>query len=117
MCTDYTADEFEKGITLSKEICKEINRDRKLIQLAAHLIVTLDRNRHSVEELANKVADSLRENLDEMKWTLVGDPAEVTRRLESHASLAVDYCVLNFAVKTRDRERIELFAREIIPGF
>jgi len=57
-------------------------------------------------------------DVDELKkWAIVGDPKEVARRLDEYNTVGVSYHVLNFATKVRDEERIELFAREVLPSF
>lgn len=67
---------------------------------------------------STKVAASLHENVDNLKkWAIVGDPNEVKRRLSEYNEVGVGYHVLNFATKVRDEERIELFARDVLPAY
>jgi len=116
--TDYTVEEYEKGRVLLRQACRGINRDPNELKTASHLMVIIDRNQHEADRLAKEVADSLNEKVEELKkWTIVGDPKEVARRLNEYNTVGVSYHVLNFATKVRDEERIQMFAREVLPSF
>jgi probable F420-dependent oxidoreductase len=116
--TDCTVEEYEKGRVLLRQACSEINRDINELKTASHLMVIIDRDQHEADRLAREVAGSLNEKVEELKkWSIVGDLKEVARRLEEYNAVGVSYHVLNFATKVRDEERIQLFAREILPSF
>jgi probable F420-dependent oxidoreductase len=116
--TDYTVEEYERARVLLRQACSNINRGLNQLKTASHLMVIIDRNQHEADRLAKNVADSLNEKVDELKkWAIVGDPKEVARRLEEYNTVGVSYHVLNFATNVRDQERIQMFAREILPSF
>jgi probable F420-dependent oxidoreductase len=116
--TDYSVEEYELGRMLLTHACSTVNRNPNDIKTASHLIAIIDQNKHEATYLAKGVADSLNEKVEELrKWAIVGDPKEVARRLDEYNAAGVIYHVLNFATKVRDEERIELFAREILPSF
>jgi probable F420-dependent oxidoreductase len=114
--TDYSLEEYEQG--LLKQACDAVKRNAGDVKTASHLMIIIDENKDEAVSLAKQVADSLNEKVDELsKWAIVGDPAQVARRLDGYNAAGVSYHVLNFASKVRDEKRIELFAREVLPSF
>jgi len=116
--TDYTVQEYKKAHALLARACSQVNRSATEVRIASHLMLIMDKSRSVAEDLAGKVAVSLHENVGNLKkWAIVGDPNEVKRRLSEYNEVGVDYHVLNFAGKVRDEERIELFARDVLPAY
>ena len=116
--TDYTLDEYKQGIPRLTNECKRFARNPSDVTVASHLMAIIDKDKHEAEVMARNVADSLHVKVDELKeWAIVGDQAEVVNRIENYNDAGVKYHVLNFATKVRDEERIELFAREVLPNF
>jgi probable F420-dependent oxidoreductase len=116
--TDYTVDEYRHGATLLADACKKANRDSNDIKMASHLMVLLGRSESEADEQAKELTNSLHEKPEDFKnWAIVGDSREAARRLEEYNVVGVSYHVLNFATKIRGEERIEEFAREILPSF
>ncbi len=116
--TDYSVEEHEQGRTLLAEACNAVGRDQNEVKTASHLMVIIDQSRNQADELARQIADSLHEDIDDLKkWAIVGDSAVVTRRLEEYNAVGVGYHVLDFATKVRDEERIQLFVSHILPSF
>ncbi len=116
--TDYTVEEHRDGKTFLDNACKTFSRNPTDVKMASHLMMIIDKDKTRAEELAKSVAENLHEKLDDLKkWAIVGDPGEVARRIEEYNAAGVSYHVFNFATKVRDEERIELFARELLPSF
>jgi alkanesulfonate monooxygenase SsuD/methylene tetrahydromethanopterin reductase-like flavin-dependent oxidoreductase (luciferase family) len=116
--TDYTLDEYKKGVPQLRAACKRFDRDPTQVDIASHLLTIIDRSKSEAELMAKNVAESLHTKVDELKeWSLVGDVAEVVKRIEAYTDAGVAYHVLNFGTKVRDEAKIELFAREVLPSF
>ncbi len=116
--TDYTLEEYKQGVPRLKEACKRFARGLTQVSVASHLMVIVDRNRNQTELMAKNVAESLHTEVEELKgWALVGDPADVAKRVEAYNETGVSYHVLNFGTKVRDEAKIELFAKEVLPRF
>lgn len=116
--TDYTLNEYKQGLSRLTMACKRFNRNPSDVRVASHLMVILDKSKNEAESAARDIAESLHTKTDELReWALVGDTAEVARRIEAYNAAGVSYHVLNFGTKVRDEARIELFAREILPSF
>ncbi len=116
--TDFTLKEYEQSIPRLISASKRFGRNPSDVHVASHLMAIIDKDKHEAEALARKVADSLRVKVEELReWAIVGDPSEVTNRIREYNDAGVGYHVLNFATKLRNEERIELFAREVLPSF
>jgi probable F420-dependent oxidoreductase len=116
--TDYTIDEYKQGVPRLTTACKRFSRSPGDVSVASHLLVILDEGKSEAELMAKNVAGSLHTGTDELKeWALVGDIAQVTKRIEAYNDAGVSYHVLNFGTNVRDEARIELFAREVLPSF
>jgi probable F420-dependent oxidoreductase len=116
--TDYTVEEYENGRSLLTEACNKVKRGSNDIKTASHLMVIIDKSKSEADRLAKRVADSLNEKVEDLKkWAVVGDSKNVVRRLDEYNHAGVSYHVLNFASGVKDEQRIELFAREVLPSF
>ncbi len=112
--TDYTLDDYKKGVPRLRAACKRFARDPTQVSVASHLMVIVDQNRDEADLMAKNLAESLHTRTDELReWALVGDTAEVAKRIAAYNAAGVNYHVLNFGTKVRDEARIELFAREV----
>jgi probable F420-dependent oxidoreductase len=116
--TDYTVEEYEKNIGIYRSACNRFSRPRESVKIASHLMLIIDEGRDKAESAAKAVAESLHSTLEELKqWAIVGDPAEVVRRIEAYNSAGVNYHVFNFATRVRDDAGIGVFARDVLPSF
>jgi alkanesulfonate monooxygenase SsuD/methylene tetrahydromethanopterin reductase-like flavin-dependent oxidoreductase (luciferase family) len=116
--TDYSVEEYENGRSLLTEACRTVRRGSNDIKTASHLMVIIDQSKNEADKLAKGIADSLKEKVEDLKkWAIVGDPKDVVRRLDEYNHAGVSYHVLNFATRVKDEQRIELFAREVLPSF
>ncbi len=116
--TDYTLDEYKQGIPSLMSACKRFARDPGQVTVASHLMAIVEKSKSEAELMAKNVAESLHTKAEELKeWALVGDTAEVAKRIEAYNDTGVAYHVLNFGTKVRDETKMELFAREVLPSF
>ncbi len=116
--TDYSIAEYKQGVPRLEKACERVGRDTSSVSVASHLMVIVDKNRDEAELAARNISESLHTKVDELKeWALVGEPRQVTTRIEAYNEVGVAYHVLNFGTKVRDEAKIELFAREILPSF
>lgn len=116
--TDFTLDEYRQGVPRLTAACRRFARKPRDVSVASHLMVIIDEDEREAEALAGKVADSLHENIEQLReWAIVGDPKQVADRIDAYNKSGVQYHVLNFATEVRDEARIELFAREVLPNF
>lgn len=116
--TDYTLDEYKQGLPRLTKAQNQLGRKAGQVGVASHLMVIVDKGKNQAELAAKNIAESLHTSLDDLRgWALVGDVAEVVRRVEAYNEAGVSYHVLNFGTKVRDEARIERFAREVLPSF
>lgn len=116
--TDYTLEEYKQGVPRLREACKRFARSSAEVGVASHLMAIIAQGKNEADIMAKNVAESLHTSLEELnEWALVGDPAEVTKRLEAYNEVGVSHHVLNFGTKVRDEASIELFAHEVLPSF
>lgn len=115
--TDYTVEEYVKNIGDYRKACARFSRNPGDVNVASHLMLIIDEDRGKADAAAKIFAESMQSTLDEVKqWVIVGDPAEVVRRIEAYNSIGVTRHVFNFA-KARDDAGIEIFARDVLPSF
>ena len=116
--TDYTVEEYEKSIGVYKEACTRFSTSPDHVNVASHLMMIIDKDKAAAEAVAKSVGESMHSSLKEVKgWAIVGDPAEVVRRIEAYNAVGVNYHVFNFATRLHDDAGVELFAREVLPSF
>lgn len=116
--TDYTVQEYEKNIGVYKEACARFSTSLDRVNVASHLMLIIDKDKVAADAVAKQAGESMHYSPKEVKeWAIVGDPAEVVRRIEAYNAVGVNYHVFNFASKVHDDAGIELFARDILPSF
>jgi len=116
--TDYTVEEYEKNLVFYKDACARFSRKPQEINVASHLMLMIDEEQSRAEVAAKSIAESIGSSFEDLKeWAIVGNPAEVVRRIESYNAAGVNYHVFNFATRVREDAGIGLFARDVLPSF
>lgn len=109
-------DKCAERIQRFERICGEIGRDPAEVELSAHPTLALAPTIDAAEELAQRTARALSQDLEANRdaW-VIGAPAEVVARLRAYMAVGINHFVLAFGYPF-DLAQFRLLKEEVLPA-